>query len=203
VILIGISNKFKQMSFRAKLATALVVIFILSVVVQSIFFPSSTPLGPVRVGNLHTWTSQLGGFSIGFPENWLVHELPQGSHGDKEAIAYIVPRNNFSPQVYISQKHFPSAEIDEVVSWGEMRNAQYNNYEPKELENISTNSFTGKTLEFSISNDSPLSTDRTHCLDLYALNKTLGYQFTFCAHESDWLRMKEVFHKMIQSITFN
>ncbi len=201
--MVTILSKFRQISLKAKLAILLAVIFAIATLLQVMFFPSSLPFGPVAVEKMHTWESQLGKFSIAYPENWIAHELPQGSHGDKEVLAIITPRNNSLPLVLVAQRKFPSHEISNVASWGELRNQNRGNYKSLRLENISTSNVTGQVREYTMIFDSPLGATKEHCLDLYTLNNELGYQFTFCADEKDWAKMNTAFRDMIQSLVFS
>lgn len=196
-------NKFKQISLRAKLVVILGIMFVISVVIQCVFFPTTTPFGPVAVGKMQTWESQLGKFSIDYPDNWIARELPQGNHGDMEVIAVVLPRNNYLPQVYISQKDFSPPQISDIASWGDMRNQSRGDYNSLKLENISTPNITGQVREYVFTMDSLLGATKWHCLDLYTLNNKLGYQFSFCVDEKDWTKMNPVFQQMIQSVAFN
>ena len=138
-------------------------------------------------------------FSIDYPKNWVIFELPDGNHGDKEAFATItsVSFGRFYPNMVIARKLTDSQSLSDVLLWGENRKSKIipgNTYE------YDTSNYKGLMFEYEQQSTDLFSNGSlVDCKDWYILTGLNGYSLAFCAYKDQWNEVEQVYTSMLQS----
>jgi len=146
--------------------------------------------------------SDIGEYSIKYPESWTANDLPNGNYGDIDIISIIKPFRTW-PSLFIAERVFPTGNIDQVVRWGVERVHDNNGYFEETLEEFKLPEIQGMTGEYIwMSEPSIFGTTLVHCIDYYILHFENGYIFSFCSDQSQWIDSRVVFQEMINSLRF-
>jgi hypothetical protein len=149
-----------------------------------------------------THVSEQFHISIDYPRTWAAGDLPDGNHGDHEAIAYIGYAGlAASPSIIVARRSFVQPLLDDVAKWGESR-----------LMVLASH---GETLNFgslSSPNDTailryynrafynrPFGFVNRKCMDWYTIEGSTGYDLSFCVSDKYWAEMESTFLQMAQS----
>jgi hypothetical protein len=200
--------KWKSALFLKIILIFIVIGFILgllSYVAVSSFISSFNSLDEKSLtSKLQTFKSQLGNFSISYPEVLQAADLPGGNHGDIEVITSISNARS-SPDIKISRKLIESGALFDLWNWGQKRAASSGEFQDLGIKENTTSKNFGVSFEYRKSFDFPLGKINYHCIDWYYMNdkNNNGYDFAFCIDEKYWDQAKIVFQDMIESITFN
>jgi hypothetical protein len=170
---------------------------------QILLFPSRRT-GPFGIGlpsPMEQYSNQESGFSIVYPKSWVFNETPDGAHGDNEVIAVILVPGRSFPQVLIAHKSFPDKDLNQVAQWGQSRAKDKCECILNPLGKLETSNFRGIAQEYSWQVRTMISTTTIFCQDLYVLYNTDGYALSFCASQSYWPRVADVFNEMMNSFS--
>jgi hypothetical protein len=136
-----------------------------------------------------------------YPENWIAQSTPQGDHGDQEVIAVVFAPAKFFLNIVVARKEFNENDISEVAMWGELRaQSRFFSYKQGTRTAYLSEHISGLISEYIARTGSPVETQDVHCKDLYFLHKQDGYAFSFCATETDLIKVSSVFDEMMASI---
>lgn len=140
-----------------------------------------------------------------YPRTWAAFELPDGSHGDNEVIAFFGFASPITkPKVFIAQRSFSNPTLEDVANWGELR--LMTDSSPNHIVNL--NPVTSPNAHallryYSTLSSTPLGKYKNKCMDWYTFDASFGYQLSFCTDETHWSEMENVFMQMAQSFTIN
>jgi hypothetical protein len=151
------------------------------------------------------YTSVTQHFSILYPSSWTFLETSGGNHGDKEAFAFI---NNPSPvftNVLLARKVFPNGSLEEVAKWAEERaqTPYTTGYSVISEETHTANNHIGSLHTYTYDEKTLIGEYTIKCEDWFFISNSIGYDARFCAHQSDWDKVKDIYLLMINSFTVN
>jgi hypothetical protein len=141
--------------------------------------------------------------AIDYPRTWAAFELPDGSHGDNEVIAFFGFASPITrPKVFIAQKAFANPTLEDIANWGELRlKADSSPYHIVNLNPVTSPNTHAILRYYSTLSITPLGKYKNKCMDWYTFTDSLGYQLSFCTDEGHWSEMESVFVQIAQSFT--
>jgi hypothetical protein len=171
------------------------------VIVAAIFLVScrdiTLPVTFTNIDEMRLFESSEFGFSMKYPASWIVDELPDGNHGDKEVVAMFFVPAPF-PGVFVQQKIFENPILEDVARWGKERILdRYDEYQLNDLYRIVGNDrekFT-RTYHLNMTTGSNI-----HGKDVYLVHGNKGI-LTLRATESQYEELLPVFEAMVDSFT--
>lgn len=145
--------------------------------------------------------SKVGNFKIEYPLVLNTHDLPNGSHGDRDVVTIMSNGLEYN-LITIYKNNFVDGNMDEVLTWG-MEKAQYQGEKQEiSLTQYSSPPYSGILREYIVDFTNNFHSRHDHCIDWYVMNGDYGYDFSFCVNIKYWDKTKDVFLKMINSIEF-
>ncbi len=153
---------------------------------------------------LSDFNSETGNFSIKYPNSFSAGDTPRGNHGDLDVVS-VITKTFGSANIVISKKTFSDGQIAEVQNWGQNRAQSQDDFQAIEVKSYNTEKYEGVLNEYLSSMKNMWGTQKLHCYDWYYFSEKLkfGYDFSFCSLQPFWGNAKNVFLKMIDSITFD
>jgi len=176
--------------------------WILASILIWLIYPTARkgPLGFGSPASMTTFQANDRSFSIEYPGNWIVSELPQGNHGDHEAIAFISVSGHQLANVIIARKSFLSGNINGIVVWGQARAEQHPDYVSISFHPVNDGKMNGFIHEYTWSPHS-LNNITSRCQDFYTFANGVGYSLSFCSQDRDWASLSRLYTEMRQSFS--
>ena len=126
-------------------------------------------------------------FSIKLPKDWSLIETPDGSHGDKDIIAVILPSGRSFPQVIIYSREFPDEDRTQLLAWGENKADAKTGYKQISLTTFKTSRYSGEVRNYSLLIERTIPPPRAILCNQYQFfDENIGYILACCADEKDW-----------------
>jgi hypothetical protein len=152
-----------------------------------------------------TFVSDKFNITIDYPRTWAAFELPDGSHGDNEVIAFFGFASPITrPKVFIAQRAFANPTLEDIANWGELRlKADSSDYHMVNLGSVTSPNTHALLRYYSTLSITPMGKFKNNCIDWYTFYDSFGYQLSFCTDETHWSEMENVFMQMAQSFTIN
>lgn len=153
--------------------------------------------------------SELKPISLLYPSSWLVYNLPEGNHGDKEIIAWIGPRGYNYPSIYIMQRTvglLAASDLSNIAAWGESRILEDRDYQEVSLEDVKIAGQRSLVRKYTIRARSlPFLPQEVliHCADVYLFHFEEGYIISMCVDERRLEEITPMFNEIMNSISFS
>lgn len=157
-----------------------------------------------------TATSQVGHFSIQYPEGMFFSEAPwRGIEREPDPTTLVAILNTPQIQKYgtiveIRRGHDAPIALTEVVKWGEQINKLRDGYTLISIGPMDVNGETTIIAEFTAQEyfTAPFAGNRSiHCLDNFRVHKQ-GVIIDFCTDSDDFARLKPTFTKMVERFAY-
>ncbi|MBK8904363.1 MAG: hypothetical protein IPM53_24505 [Anaerolineaceae bacterium] len=155
-----------------------------------------------QVENWRVFTSSTYGFTLHYPANWQAQEYLDGSKGDRNVIATIIPPTPFTAAITIKRDEMENPTVEDVADWGEeliTRRFASTAYEVYELESIElANGESALTRTYLTAIDKPVSSRYT---EIYIAREHDGLMIQMGAVENKYDSVEAVFEHLIESFT--
>lgn len=155
-----------------------------------------------QVENWHVFTSSTYDFTLEYPANWQAQEYLDGSKGDSNVIATIIPPTPFTAAITIKRVEMENPTVEDVADWGEeliTRRFASTAYEVYELESIElANGESALTRTYLTAIDKPVSSRYT---EIYIAREHDGLMIQMGAVENKYDSVEAVFEHLIESFT--
>lgn len=145
-----------------------------------------------------------GDFEMLVPSNWVSIDKSQIYKNEVEGVANIANptfKTSF-PRVGVFRKKLNGNDIDSIVDLGIQEASSRGIYKQITSSEYESQTMNAVMNEYLLTYDSYSPDEITRCLDLYTINNSWGYVFSFCADDNQWAIAEGTFHKMIGSISF-
>jgi hypothetical protein len=179
-----------------------IILFLVGVSAFRLIIDIVSPRGFFSIGlpaSMKVYISENGLFSINYPESWTAGDTPHGDHGDIDIVAVIKPFRTW-PSLFVATKSFLGGDLTQVVDWGELRDQNLNGYEQESIDRLVTPYVNGVVRKYVWLSESVLFGEKlVQCIDYYIFEKESGYILKFCAEQSQWSKVEQLFQQMIDS----
>lgn len=144
------------------------------------------------------FVSKRGGFSMRIPASWFAQDLPGPTAHDPDAIASIfIPGRSF-PRVTVSQRKFLTANMADVLRWGEeLILARRPKAVLEELQVSGEDHRASRSYQFA--SESVFGDTQIRCVDWYFMYDTTATRIMACSEEKEWSLVEDVFREMADS----
>lgn len=155
-----------------------------------------------QVENWHVFTSSTYDFTLEYPANWQAQEYLDGSKGDRNVIATIIPPTPFTAAITVKRVEMENPTVEDVADWGEQlitSRFESTAYELHQLE--STELASGKsalTRTYIAGTDKLVSSMFT---EIYVARERDGLIIRLEALENKYDSVEAVFEHLIESFT--
>ncbi len=187
------------MKIKTKLDIAFYLFFLIALIIGLISTIINTIGLTKNALTLILHESEIGEYEILYPSEWKLIDTSSGNRGDKTVITNIDESFFLQTKVRVRKKFFATNDLFLVEDWGRVISNDIGSR--KELSSIDLPIHGKNAILVDYIQERYSIFGNHHCYDLFLINNSDGYIFTFCTSESRWESIKNIFKEMINSIT--